>query len=68
MTDEQIIEHLKAGETLTFGVNGRNTEIMALMGRLEGQGLIVTEDCSLSQETRRSARWVTPTQMEQPDD
>lgn len=58
MTDEQIIEHLKSGETLTFGVNGRNAEVMELMADLERQGKIETWDDSLSQETRRAAKWI----------
>jgi len=58
MTDEQIVEALKAGEVLTFGVNGRNASVMGLMARLEREGLIETWDVSLSQETRRAARWI----------
>jgi hypothetical protein len=58
MTDEQIIDALKSGETLTFGCNGRNTEVMGLMYDLEKQGLIETRDMGLSQETRRKAWWI----------
>lgn len=61
MTDEQIIAHLKAGKTLTFGCNGSNTEVMDLISGLELDGKVITEDVSLSQETRRSARWATAT-------
>lgn len=64
MTDEQIIQHLKNGETVNFGCNGRNTEIMSLMHGLEQKGLIETEDMGLSQETRRTARWIGPTTEE----
>lgn len=62
MTDEQIINFLKSGETLNFGCNGRNQEVMDLMHRLESDGLIVTEDMGLEQETRRTAKWIGPTQ------
>lgn len=58
MTDAQIIALLKAGETLNFGCNGRNSEIMALMHDLEKKGCIVTKDMGLDQETRRTARWI----------
>jgi hypothetical protein len=58
MTDDQIIAHLKSGETLTFGCHGRNRDVLDLMGRLESQGAIETWDASLSQETRRSAKWI----------
>jgi hypothetical protein len=58
MTDAEIIKYLKAGEVLTFGVHGHNEEVMAFMARLEKEGKIETWDASLSQETRRSARWV----------
>lgn len=58
MTDEQIIEHLKNGETLNFGCNSRNAAIMKLMTGLEIDGLIETYDMGLPQETRRSARWI----------
>ncbi|MCE6957726.1 hypothetical protein LAZ40_01455 [Cereibacter sphaeroides] len=60
MTDQEIIEALKAGEELNFGCHGRNGEIMALMADLEQQGLIETWDLGLSQETRRGARWIGP--------
>lgn len=62
MTDREIIQALKNGNELTFGMHGRNSEVMALMADLEQRGLIVTEDASLSQETRRSARWIGPQQ------
>ena len=65
MTNEQIIDCLKAGEIVNFGMHRRNGEVMNLMAGLEKQGLIVTEDASLSQETRRSARWVGPTEARQ---
>jgi len=58
MTDEQIIELLKSGETLNFRCNGRNSEVMALMADLEEKSLVRTEDMSLSQETRRIAVWI----------
>ena len=58
MTDEQIISALKAGETLNFGLHGRNTEVMDLMHKLETEGKIETWDVSGSQETRRAARWI----------
>ena len=58
MTDQEIIDALKAGQELNFGCNGRNREIMDLMAGLEEQGLIETEDMGLSQETRRVARWL----------
>jgi len=58
MTDEEIIELLKSGETLNFGCHGRNEEIMSLMHRLEREGLIETEYMGLSQETRRTAKWI----------
>lgn len=61
MTDEHIIAQLKAGETLNFGCNGRNTEIMDLMHRLETEGKIVTKDMGLEQETRRTAKWIGDT-------
>ncbi|XAI95583.1 hypothetical protein [Nostoc phage Nsp-JY21] len=60
MTDQQIIDALKSGETLTFGCHGRNGDVMALMADLETRGLIVTRDIGLSQETRREARWIGP--------
>ena len=60
MTDAEIIERLKRGETLNFGCNGRNAEIMDLMADLEKRGLIETWDLGLSQETRRAARWTAP--------
>lgn len=58
MTDEEIIKLLKQGETLNFGCNGRNIEIMELMHRLEKDGLIETKDMGLEQETRRTAKWI----------
>lgn len=58
MTDQQIIDYLKSGETLNFGCNGRNAEVMELMVDLEEKGLIETWDLGLSQETRRAARWI----------
>lgn len=66
MTDQEIIDHLKSGGTCNFGMNGHNMEIIELMADLEQQGLIETWDASLSQETRRAARWVAP--KEQNDD
>jgi len=60
MTDQQIIDALKSGETLNFGCNGRNTEIMDLMYGLHEQGLIELEDMQLEQETRMTAKWVGP--------
>ncbi len=58
MTDQEIIDFLKSGGQPTFGINGRNGEIMALMADLEKRGLIRTEDASLPQETRRRAVWI----------
>ena len=58
MTDEQIIDALKAGETLNFGMHGRNMEVIELMAKLEREGKIETKDVSLSQETRREAKWI----------
>lgn len=58
MTDEQIIEALKSGEVCTFGMNGRNMDVINLMARLEREGKIETWDVSLSQETRRAAKWI----------
>lgn len=60
MSDDEIITLLKQGETLNFGCNGRNTEIMDLMHRLEKKGLIETKDMGLEQETRRTAVWIGP--------
>ena len=60
MTDEEIVAALKRGETLTFGCNGRNTEVMNFMADLEQQCLIETRDMGLSQETRREAKWIGP--------
>ena len=58
MTDAQILAALKAGEVLTFGCHGRNTEVMDFMADLEKRGLIETKDMGLDQETRREARWI----------
>tara|TARA_R100001132_G_C3214865_1_gene56113 strand:+ start:149 stop:337 length:189 start_codon:yes stop_codon:yes gene_type:complete len=58
MTDEQIIAALKAGETLTFGCNGHNSEVMELMAGLHERGFIELEDMGLEQETRMTARWI----------
>ena len=58
MTDEEIITYLQKGGELTFGMHGRNAEVMNLMADMEKAGLIRTEDASLSQETRRRAVWV----------
>ena len=58
MTDQEIIDFLKSGGKPTFGMNGRNGEVMALMADLEARGSIRTEDASLSQETRRRAIWI----------
>lgn len=58
MTNEQIIATLKTGETVTFGLNGRNMDVVDFMANLELTGFITTEDCSTSQESRRSAKWV----------
>lgn len=57
MTDKEALEALKAGETLTYGINGRNLEVMAFFADLEAKGLITTKNISSSQETRREARW-----------
>ena len=58
MTDLEIITFLQEGGRPTFGMHGRNMEVMDLMARMERAGLINTEDASLSQETRRRAVWV----------
>ena len=58
MTDEQIIASLQQGDHLTFGLHGRNFEVMDLMAKMERAGLIRTDDDSLSQETRREAEWI----------
>ncbi len=60
MTNEQVIAALKSGETVTFGCNGRNTEVMEFMADLERKCLIETWDMGLSQETRREAKWIGP--------
>ena len=48
MTDLEIIKSLQAGENLTFGVHGRNLEVIDLMHRMKVAGLVKTEDASLS--------------------
>ncbi|QDP53932.1 MAG: hypothetical protein GOVbin2937_9 [Prokaryotic dsDNA virus sp.] len=58
MTDLDIIKALQDGDRPTFGIHGRNMEVMGLMSRMEEAGLISTDDASLSQETRRRAIWV----------
>lgn len=58
MNDDEILAALKSGETLNFGCNGRNTDVMDFMADLERQGLIKITDASLSQETRCDARWI----------
>jgi len=58
MTDDQIIDAMKAGETVNYGLHGRNQSVMDLMARLEREGKIETWDVSGSQETRRAARWI----------
>jgi hypothetical protein len=58
MTDIEIIDYLKLGGVLNYGCHGRNMEVIALIDRLESEGLVVTEDCSTSQETRREVRWI----------
>lgn len=60
MTDDEIITFLKSGGEPTYGIHGRNAEVMELMQGLELRKLIVTQDASLSQETRRSAKWIGP--------
>lgn len=60
----EVLDALKRGETITFGCNGRNTEVMEFMSELESDGLIETEDLGLSQETRREARWVSEKEAE----
>lgn len=59
MTDEEALAALKAGETLTYGIHGRNLEVIAFFADLEAKGLITTSDISRPQETRREARWNT---------
>ena len=67
MTDDEIISDLQEGYRLTFGVHGRNMEVVDLMARLEKAGLIRTEDLGLSQETRRGAIWISePRRSEAP--
>lgn len=58
MTDAEIVSCLQRGNRPTYGVHGRNMEVVTLMSRMEESGLIRTEDASLSQETRRRAIWV----------
>ncbi|WP_370281584.1 hypothetical protein [Pseudooceanicola sp.] len=58
MTDAEIITCLQKGERPTYGMHGRNIEVMNLMASMEKAGLIRTADASLSQETRRSAVWI----------
>jgi len=58
MSDEEIIEYLKSGGVATYGCHGRNMAVISLIERLENEGLVVTEDCSTSQETRREVRWI----------
>lgn len=57
MTDEQIIDALKKGETLNFGCTKRNREVLELMDRLNKEGLIELTDASSSQETRMEVKW-----------
>ena len=56
MTDEEIVRALHEGHTLFYGVNGRNTEVMNFIEKLEASGIVSTWDASLSQETRRGVR------------
>jgi hypothetical protein len=58
MTDEEIIAALKSGETVNYGVHGRNMEVISLIDGLLWEGLVKVEDVSSSQETRYAARWV----------
>lgn len=66
MNDQEIIQSLQEGETLTFGLNGHNVEVMMLMAHLENANMIKTEDASLSQETRRKAVWVSDDHRQTP--
>ena len=61
MTDDQIISAMRSGETVNFGMNGRNQSVMDLMAMLEREGKIKTWDVSGSQETRRAACWINQT-------
>lgn len=58
MSDEEIIQAMKSGEIVNFGLHGRNQSVITLMAKLEREGKIETWDVSTSQETRRAARWV----------
>ena len=58
MTDAEIITCMQQGHRPTYGMHGRNTEVMDLMASMEKAGLIRTEDASISQETRRRAVWI----------
>jgi len=60
MTDNEIIDALKSGAVLNYGLNGRNMDIVNSMSNLRDQGLIELEDMGLEQETRMTAKWVGP--------
>lgn len=66
MTDPEIIKFLQEGGLPTFGMHGRNMEVINLMDSMEKAGLIRTDDASLSQETRRSAVWISDERRNDP--
>lgn len=65
MTDPEIIKFLQDGGRPTFGMHGRNMEVINLMASMEKTGLIRTEDASISQETRRRAVWIADERREE---
>ena len=66
MTDPEIIRFLQEGGRPTFGVHGRNMEVINLIASMERADLIRTEDASLSQETRRRAVWIADDRRHEP--
>lgn len=66
VTDAEIITCLQEGDRPTYGMHGRNMEVINLMVSMEKAGLIRTEDASLSQETRRRAVWVSEARRREP--
>ncbi len=58
MSDEEILAALKSGQTLHFGCNGRNMDVVNFMNGLHEQGMITLSDMGLSQETRMEAKWI----------
>lgn len=57
-TDQQITGHLRAGHSLDCGVHERNDNIVEMVARLEGDGLVESRDYNGPGETRRVARWI----------